>query len=625
MLDGGAADAAALQRLSGALAHRAADDVSIWSDGAIGLVARLWHTTPESRQTRQPYHTSASGLSVVLDGRIDNRDDLQAALRGHADLAAAAADVELVAAAYERWGADCAAHLVGDFVFAVWDARAQRLCCSRDVMGLRPLFFRADARRLAWASEPHALLRFDGTTPSANERMVGEYLTFIIDKTETLLDGVNRLAPAHTLVADRGGVRTWQYWDVDPDREIRYADDRDYVEHLRALLADAVRAQTRSAAPVGVMLSGGLDSSTVLAMAQPLRPAGHPVTAYSIAADGPQDETAYFREAAALAGARSVVTRADLLAPLPLVEEVTRYLDLPDYPNAAAARPLHEQARADGVRVMLTGLGADEWLQGSLHHYADQLRRGQLVALARGIRQDARSDAFPGWRRAARMALWPLLSHGAQQRVRRMLRRPAFPRWVGAAFGQRIGLGPRLSRPVPDPGFPTAAQYDLYREGMSGSGAHAAEMMDRQCSAIGIETRHPYYDRRILEFAMAIPDSVRWRDGQPKHVLRQVAAPIIPAAARRRLTSPDYSPVFVRALELHGGASLFRSLRIAEQGWVEQAHVAGMYDEMMRQRAAGNSRHTSTLWSLWMIFVVDLWFRTVIAGAPAARPDRPTV
>jgi asparagine synthase (glutamine-hydrolysing) len=305
MLDGGAVDAVEVQRLSDALAHRAADDVSIWRDGPIGLIARLWHTTPESRQARQPYHTAASGLSIVLDGRIDNRDDLRAALRGHVDVDAAAADVELLAAAYGRWGADCAAHLVGDFAFAVWDARTRRLCCSRDVIGLRPLFFRAGAKRFAWASEPHALLRIDGTAPAANERMVGEYLTFIIDKTETLLEGVCRLAPAHTLVVDGSGVRSWQYWDIDPHREIRYADDRDYVEHLRSLLAGAVRAQTRSATPVGVMLSGGLDSSTVLAMAQPLRPGGQAVTAYSIAADGAQDESAYFGEAAAGGGARA--------------------------------------------------------------------------------------------------------------------------------------------------------------------------------------------------------------------------------------------------------------------------------------------------------------------------------
>jgi asparagine synthase (glutamine-hydrolysing) len=621
-LDGGSVQHVDVQRLADALAHRAADEVQTYVDGPIGLAAGLWRTTPESLRERQPHHVAASGVSAAFDGRLDNRGDLLSRLGGHADLATDSTDVDILMAAYERWGADCAPELIGDFAFAIWDRRARRLCCSRDVLGLRPFFYRADAARFAWASEPHALVRYDGTTPAPNERMVGEYLTRIVDKRETLIEGVCRLPPAHTLVADAGGVRSWKYWDVDPRREIRYADDRDYVEHLRALMGEAVRAQMRSATPIGVLLSGGLDSSTVLGVARSLDPNGAVPTAYSLAIDGPENEASFFREAAAHAGARSEIFTPDLTQPLPLLEEVQRYLDIPQYPNALVAMPLRARAQADGVRVLLTGLGPDEFLRGSRHHYADQLRRGQLLALVSGMRLDARVDDFAGWRRTLRMTLWPMLRPATQERLSRLLRRRRFPAWINPRFARRIGLADRLARAVPDPGFTTHAQYDMYRIGLDGWMVHGFELLERSSAPYGIETRHPFFDRRIIEFGLALPESVRWRDGQAKHLLRRAAEPYVPVTIARRLTSPDYSRILASTLEAHGGAALFRSLHIARHGWVDGPRVAALYDDMTRRFAAGESRYTRNLWSLWMVFVMELWFTSAIAGKIGASGGR---
>jgi asparagine synthase (glutamine-hydrolysing) len=212
------------------------------------------------------------------------------------------------------------------------------------------------------------------------------------------------------------------------------------------------------------------------------------------------------------------------------------------------------------------------------------------------------------------MSLWPMLPAPAQRRVSRLLRRPRFAPWIGAAFAERIDLAGRIAQRVADPGFTTYAQYDMYRVGFDAWDTHGFELLDRSSMPYGIETRHPFYDRRLIEFGLALPESMRWRNGEAKYLLRCVAERYVPPTIYRRLTSPDYSRILICALEAHGGAALFRSLRIAGLGWVDGACVARIYDEMVQRRAAGDPGYTGNLWSLWMVFVLELWFNRAIAG-----------
>ena len=379
-LDGRPVSRDDLSRLSRHLSHRIGDAEGTWIDGPIGVFVRVLHTTEETAGEQQPWHDSR--LTVTFDGRLDNRGELMRALDLPVDQEAITGDAAIVAGTYQKWGDECASHLLGDFAFIVWDRLEQRLFGARDVIGIRPFYYRLEPSRLLWAPEPHALLRYDGTAPAPNEGVVGEFLAnAVTDKCETLLAGITRLPPAHTLVIDRGGAHIRRYWDIDPSRELKYRHEREYVEHLDMLLREAVAARLRASGPVGVLLSSGLDSSTVLGVARTFSGDARRLRAYTLAAAGAADESPGARLTADHWGVPHYSHAADLSRPLPLVADVQRYFDLPDYPSATVAAPLRASARADGARVLLTGMASDDWFGGSLFRYADYLRRGALAPL----------------------------------------------------------------------------------------------------------------------------------------------------------------------------------------------------------------------------------------------------
>ncbi len=425
-LDGRPAISEDLSRLSRHLSHRLADTERRCIDGPMGVVVRVLHTTAEAAREQQPWCDAR--LVVGFDGRLDNRGELIEALDPPIDENAAPGDAALVAHAYRRWGVDCASHLLGDFAFVVWDRVERRLYGARDIFGVRPFYYRLDTARLLFAPEPHALLRCDGTSPAPNEGVVGEFLAnAVCDQTETLLAGIMRLPPAHAFVADSRGVRISRYWDIDPSRDICYKDEHEYAEHLQALLREAVTARLRAAGPVAILLSSGLDSSTVLGVARTVSGPDAALRAYTLSAPGAADESPAARLTAEHWGVPHHVEAADLSGHLPLVDEVERYLDLPDYPSTSVAAPLRAQVRADGARVVLTGMASDDWFGGSLFRYADQLRDGALWPLARSMWRARHSENFDGWYSTFRAACWPLVPSPARRVVLRSMGRSGVP------------------------------------------------------------------------------------------------------------------------------------------------------------------------------------------------------
>ncbi len=611
-LDGRPVSRDDLARLTQSLSHRIGDTEGTWIDGAIGMFARVMETTVEAAGERQPWHDDR--LTVAFDGRLDNRDELMTALTFHACDRAGATDAAVVARAYARWGADCALELLGDFALTVWDRVERRLFCARDVIGVRPFYYRLDPSQVLWAPEPHALLRYDNSRVEPNEGMVGEVLAnAITDTSETLIAGIMRLPPAHSLVVDGTGVHVNRYWQIDPAHELRYRDEREYVEHLDALLREAVAARLRASGPVGVLLSSGLDSSTVLGVARTHEAgAGVPLHAYTLAVPG-ADESPVARQTADSWGVPHHVDVADLARPLPLVDDVRRYLDLPDYPSATVAVPLRARARRDGVRVLLTGLASDNWFGGSLFRYADDVRGGAFLNLARSVYQAFRGENFDGWYTSLRAALWPLVPPRAQRRVLRVIGRSGVPHWIKPDFARRIDLVDRIRRGAPAASFPSFARYDVCREGFSGWIAHSLEFSDRLEAPLGIEHRHPYYDRRLVEFAVALPESLRWRAGEAKYLLRRAAAPYARDFVRQPLGRVDYSPLLVRALAVHSAGRAFATSRLAAAGWVDKAAVVSLHAQLTESASRGGV--PDHVWPVWTLFAMELWRTHAVEGA----------
>ena len=527
-------------------------------------------------------------------------------------------DAELVLRAYESWDETCPEHIIGDFAFVIWDRRKKRLFCARDILGMKPFYYYSDDRTFLCGSEPQQLFADPTIRREPNEGMIGEYLArAITDQEETLYRGVFRLPPAHLLIVQPGRLRKARYWDIDAARKIRYGTDAEYAEHFSAIFKEAVRCRLRSYGRVGAYLSGGLDSSAVVGLVQSLYREGALADSgfetFSMLFPGlPCDESPYIRDVVQMWGIKPNAVYPKESDGARYATQVRRHHDFPNYPNGSMSDCLKALAQAKGFRVLLTGLGGDDWLIGSFCHYADLLRRFRIVALIQQARFDSRVSTMVVLPSSVYQYGFKLLLPQTVRRVARwLLRREGFPRWMDPHFAHRIHLAERLRRQAVRRPFSTFAQEDLYRQGFSGFAAHFAEVEERSASWFGLEQRHPFHDKRIIEFALALPEEQRWRRDQPKFVLRQAMQGLLPETVRLRLTKADFSHVFAEALQVQGGERLFDSLTIASMGWVNGARVHEMYRELSQLYAKGDRRYTRHVWPLWLAYGIELWFNTV--------------
>lgn len=626
-LDGRPLDQDLLTRMTDIIAHRGPDDVGYWIEGSVGLSHSMLYTTPESLQEKQPLSDDTGNLCLTLDGRVDNREELRVVLEDKGVKLRSNTDAEIVLRAYECWGEECPKRIIGDFAFAIWDKRCNQLFCARDVMGIKPFYYHADDRTFICGSELQQLFEDVNIPCEPNEGMIGEYLaTAIADEEETLYRGIFRLPAAHSLTIQPGRLLKKRYWDIDPAREVRYRTDEEYAEHFLEIFKEAVRCRLHSHKPVGVQLSGGVDSSSVVGVVQSLyreqKLTNSGFETFSLVFPGLEcDESAYIQDMVQMWSIKSNAVCMKELEPSCYGEEVSRYHDLPAYPNGFEAYSLMSLAKEKGLRVVLTGIGADELLTGSDYHYADFLCQFKIMSLIRQVRYDCQIDYKSGLHGiissllpVLKFGFLPLVPRSARRVLRRALRRDGPPPWINTQFARQIQLNERLQKNT-GRRFSSFAQEDIFGMLAGGLSSHFNERANRTESWFGLERRHPFLDRRVIEFALALPEEQRWRRDQYKFVLRQSMQGLLPETIRQRLTKADFSHVFVEALESLGGGRFFDSLTIASMGWVNGESVRELYSQMTQRYAQADIGYASYAWNLWMIFSIELWFNTIFLNS----------
>ena len=633
-LDGQPVDRRLLERMTTSIAHRGPDGTGYWVNRSVGLGHRMLHTTPESLHETQPFLDESAGAALVFDGRIDNREELAAQLRGKGIVLRTDTDAELVLKAYECWGPDCPKRLLGDFAFVIWDGRNRQLFCARDPMGSKPFYYYRNHRIFLCASEIVSIIEHPAVGREVNEGMVGEYLASQITSHEdTLYRGVFRLPPAHSLSVKPDGLSKVRYWDIDLARTISYKHDRDYADHFRELFRESVRCRLRSHGPVGSYLSGGLDSSSIVGVAQSLyregRAAGSSLETFSLVFPGLScDESTYIEDVVQMWNIPSHSLTPNVQDGAVFAERVRQSQDFPGYPNGTMGNSLRALAQDKGFKVLFTGIGGDEWLTGSLYHAADLLRGLRVVTMLRRIGLDTgNSDPRDIARAGLEFAIRPLLPVALRRVLKRVLKRDGVPSWINRDFARRIDLAERLQASAPQRRFISLAQADIYSGLQSGWWSHTAEIEECAVSRFGLEERHPLSDQRIVEFALAIPEGQRWRGDQPKFILRQAMSDLLPSSVRQRLTKAEFSPVLLQTFESLGGIHFFDSLQTSAMGWTNEKEVRRIY---LRSVCADPTLQES-MWPMWMLAGVELWLKhagldqNVSAAAPchlepAAQP-----
>jgi asparagine synthase (glutamine-hydrolysing) len=593
------------------LAHRGPDGLSASVSGPCAMGVARFVATPDARGERQPLAT-ASGLLVAFDGRLDNREKLCAALG--LDAGEVVGDGVLVARAWQKWGLATLERMLGDFALAVWDSHRRELFLARDVFGLRPLFYRQHRGAFWWASELQALARLGEAR--VNEGMAGEYLADMIrSETETLVDGVLRVPRASVLtLGPEGERRVVRYWTPHVGQLRRFRRPEEAAEQCRALLAIAVRARMRSDRPIALMLSGGLDSSLIAAESARLMRAGvaPAVEAFTLSSPGhPSDDTPYAREVADHLRLPLVVCERAEAAWTPIVEDARQSLDLPQPPNAVAARPLNDALLARGFRVCLNGIGGNEWFSGYHFACADQLRRGQWFRMLRRMRACRRENPSYCAIDDLRLALWLQLPSPIKRRLRRLMGLPRIPAWIRPELAHRTHLVERLRRPRETVSLPSIELRLIFEAATSADQMFFTEYAERLNARIGCEERSPFLDRRLVEWALSLPHDQRWNDDEGKTVLRRAARGVLPARIVQRGRGPDFSYQTADGLARLGGKPLILAIARERADWVDPDVAGTLWDRMTGD--ADREGHDSGYyaWVLWLLVGTHLAARAI--------------
>ncbi|MDZ4701162.1 MAG: lasso peptide isopeptide bond-forming cyclase [Rhodothermales bacterium] len=559
------------------LAHRGPDGRSVWHHDVAGLGHLALHTTPEAVHETYPLQNAAGVLHLVADARIDNRAEMiaQLELTGRP-----VTDAAIVLAAYERWGDRCPERLIGAYAFVIWDSRRRRLYAARDHYGLKPLFYSFIPGRLfAFGSEAKALLALHEVPCELDEVAVAAHLNAPVDAdaSGTFYRAIRRLIPGTYITEEEGRLRQERYWSLDPSREIRLGSDAEYAEALRERFTEAVRCRTRSAHPVGAMLSGGIDSSSIACVAAPIVAAsGTPLQTYSAVFDTVKesDERAYI-QAVLRRHPRAIQPHyltADAQSPLHDYFRVLRHQDSPvEAGNFYINWILHHQAKARGVRVMLEGFDGDTTLSHGVGYLHELALNDNWYTLYREIKAQTGRSGQPWtdvmWRWVKRYKIEPGLQTSAGIRFVRTvrnrlpIRRQPTLGPVHEPLSWRSAMQPSFASRIEDHLAPRAPAPRSEREDhhrlMTRPMMHrVVELLEASTAAAGMELRLPFCDRRLLEFCLAMPPTQKRQDGWTRIGMRRAMEGILPAAIQWRDSKSDLGPSFDRGLLVHAGDRL---------------------------------------------------------------------
>ncbi len=559
--NGAPAERPVAERMLDRLEHRGPDGRRLVVKHQVSLGCRHFWTTPEDIGEEQPLE--AGGLMVAFDGRLDNREDLLRALDHRDRQDRLLSDARIVLEAFAAWGSDCFERLIGPFAIVLWDASTATAVIARDGLGDRTLFYSLDSRRLAVASEEHALLAHPGISARLDDNRISHHFAISVPAdASTFFADISELRPGEVLAVGETGQRSRQCWQPQVEAGVARLSDDDCVERYRELLTGAVRCRLRSTTPPAVIMSGGLDSTAIAALgARELAASGanHRMRSVSWVFDELHecDERPFMDAVIARCGIEAWRVPGDDAWPLAKPAILSRNPSTPEQnPYRGLKERAYQQAARVGSRVALSGGSADVFSSGTGSWFWALLREGRFLEAGISMVGDIRKrGAFEALRRAGFGAVVrPIRARLAPPKVR--------PPWLTDFARSRIGEEdtPSCWRDA----FPRPAQCAAVLGACEARGI-SAEIFDANIA--GVDLRHPYRDRRLTEFMLAVPAHQLYRHGCFKHLARVAAAGLLPPEIPARVEPTLLTPLFRRGVFERERAQVHRILGSVGAEW----------------------------------------------------------
>ena len=540
-----------VEKVSATLAPYALDSQATYSKGGVEIIYGAFHTTKESRREMQP-HISPSGAVITWDGRLDNRAEIITELSDV--LTISSTDVEIVAAAYEKRGTNCFGRLIGDWALSIWNPNSHLLILAKDPIGTRHLYYSIDDNHVTWSTILDPLVLFADKTFAVCEEYVAGWLSYVPAVHLTPYDGINSVPPSSSVLLRPGKRAVNKYWDFDPDKKIRYRTDAEYEEHFRSVFALSVKRRLRSDRPVLGELSGGMDSSSIVCMADMIMARGEAeaprldtMSWYDDTDPDWKEERLYFTKVEAKRcrtghwidlGLREEIGkkgRNSRKAFLFRIERdrlaITPDSNLNPWPKFSAQYFERYLAclNSQGYRVTLSGIGGEEPTGGFVPTPRPELQnllaRGRLFALAHQLHAWAAKMRKPCFRLLSE-AIRGFLAHSVFVNGNPKYLQPApwlHPRFVRQNRAALFGYPSRVKLFGPLPSF------QMHIHGLDHLRMVLARFgLLRFYTEIPREVRYPYLDRDLLEFAYAVPQEQVVGVGRRRFLMKRALSGIVP-------------------------------------------------------------------------------------------------
>jgi asparagine synthase (glutamine-hydrolysing) len=613
-----------LARMSKKLMHRGQDGSGRWQEGAIGLGHQMLWTTPESLLEELPMQCRAKVMTA--DARIDNRDELITTLE-LPDPPEKITDCDLILAAYEQWGDRCPEYLLGDFAFAIWDLQKQQLFCARDHFGVKPFYYYYADRQFIFATEIKGILCLSQVSRQLNLKKVAEHFSGQNpDGQHTFYHQVLRLLPAHTLTVSPQGLHDRCYWQLNPHQELRLESDAAYAAAFRELFIEAVRCRLRSHLPIGSMLSGGLDSSSIACVAEKLlsnQDYPHPLHTFSnIHEQVPNCDERYYQNTVLAQGKfQPHFINTDQISPLADLERVLWHQDeVQGLGNFYGAWSSYGVAQQQGIRVLLDGFDGDRTVSHGKGRLVELARAGRWLKLAAEVKAFSKNLRQP-WREALWGWIWLYgLSkfkvfrgirrlYQSLRRTMRYLRSSAIDRAIQPEppSPQRIpkaSLLQEIESPQPSASF--THERAFHHQLLTDPGEwNTLEKLNNAAAAFGLDIRFPFWDKRLVEFCLSLPPEQKLNQGWSRLVLRRAMAGILPPEIQWRGHKTNHAESFNYTL------LKFEQARLSEiifdhpetiEPYVNLTALRETYQRFVAQQAKADE-----VLMLWKVLSLAVW------------------
>jgi asparagine synthase (glutamine-hydrolysing) len=606
-----------LTAMADSLAHRGPDADGFYAGEGIGLAHRRLSIV-DVASGQQPLSNEDGTVWVAFNGEIYNFAALRAELEPLGHHFRTHSDTEVIVHAYEQWGESCVEHFRGMFAFAVWDARAHRLLLARDRVGIKPVYYARVANgALVFGSEIKAVLEDPDVDRAWSPEALDAYLTLLyVPSPATIYRHVHKLPAGHVLVAERGSVRVTRYWDLEFTGDGDPAREHEYLDELDALLTESVRMRLISEVPLGAFLSGGIDSTAVVAYMA--KTSDSPVLASSVGfADRAFNELDKARHIADHLGCR-LATK--VIAPRieELLPRLAWHLDEPFADSSAVPTYYVSAAARERVTVALSGDGGDELWAGYPWHRVEWWESRVRARLG-----------STGCQIASRLGhLLPLATKGARS-LRHLglspeqacARKYGYQQFDDARKGELYSDGFAAATRDADPYASFRAAYAacqspdpldrvMYVDVKTYLADDILTKVDKMSMAVSLEARVPLLDHKLLEFAARVPSSLKFNHGTSKYLLRKVLDRSVP---RSLMSGPKHgftAPIgeWLRGPLKSLATELLLDGRLRQRGLFHGPAVTRLWEDHLHRR----HDHRHRLWSLIML---ELWFRQFADGA----------